>query len=154
MYQDINSVSKHSHTFMQITSNSKIKLIFSSFHVSRNIFSLRTPTCSPTPRACRMTPSPEPVTCGPRWSLLATPLLTVTPTRSPHPTARDLPAMEHQMAPHGALTQPSENFAKGELVRKRRSERKRATEHANSAKHKGAGVYLSGHPSHSCPYLV
>lgn len=102
-----------------------------------------------------MTPSPEPVTCGPPWSLPATLLLTVTLTRSPHPTARDPPPLtEHQMAPHGALTQPSENFGKGELVRKRRSERKRATEHANSAKHKGASVYLSGHPSRSRPYLV
>lgn len=51
--------------------------------------SCRAPTCFLTPQACQMTPSLEPATCGPRWSLHATLLLTTTLMRSPHRTARN-----------------------------------------------------------------
>lgn len=51
--------------------------------------SCRAPTCFPTPQACQMTPSLEPATCGPQWSLLVTLLLTTILMRSPHRTARN-----------------------------------------------------------------
>ena len=51
------------------------------------LVSSRAPTRSPTPPACQTTPSPEPATCGPLWSLHATPPPTTILMRSPPRTA-------------------------------------------------------------------
>ena len=59
------------------------------------MFRCRVPTCFPTPRPCQTTPSLEPATCGPPWSLHATLLLTTIPTRSPRRTARERTHMKH-----------------------------------------------------------